>query len=52
MKNSHAYFVLLVVPFVVGLYTCSYLVSPDETSYPLPEIETSSGVRSSTSGGL
>jgi len=48
---SRLYYFAWVVPFVVGLYTCSYLVSPEETSYPLPEIKTSSGTRAGSSGG-
>lgn len=51
MKHKTLLSLLLVVPFVVGLYTCSYLVSPDKTEYPLPEIETSSGLEQEATGG-
>jgi len=48
---ARLYYIFWVLPFVVGLATCSYLVSPKETSYPLPEIKTTSGPVPGNSGG-
>lgn len=34
--------ILLVLPFVIGLWTCAYKVSPESTNEPLPNIKTDS----------